>query len=204
MKYLLCIVIGYLLGCISPSYFIGKAKGYDIRDLGTRNAGASNVTMSFGWKYGVLTALLDILKAFLAVKIANFVCPDDMQIAMISGSAAVMGHFYPFYMHFKGGKGFSSITGMCLALNWKVALTVIIISILLTLVTGYIVVATVFAVCTYIIYFFVTKAPIYGWLSLLLIGSIILYKHRANIKRILNGTEYKLFDVGKHRVKDKE
>ena len=196
---ILVIILGYLLGSISPSYFISKAKGHDIRDIGSGNAGASNVTVSYGWKWGVFTALFDIFKAFITVYIARALCHDD-DIAMIAGVAAVIGHMFPFYMQFKGGKGYASVTGLVLALNWKLALIMMGAGVLITLLTGYIALATITSVIVYSVYFFVTGKPLLACVLFAIMSVIIIYKHKINIERIINGTEISLMNSNKHRV----
>lgn len=201
MEYLLCAVIGYAFGCINFAFIISKLKGFDIRDTGSGNAGASNVKMALGWKYGVLTALCDILKAFLATVLAEKLFPNVSLAPVLSGAFAVLGHIFPFYMNFKGGKGYASYTGMLIALNWKLALAMIAYGIVCTLVTDYIFIATVSTTFIVFIYYCIQKAEA-GFLFLLaLLAAVITYKHKINFIRLKNHEEVGLRDSGKHRVK---
>ena len=124
MKYILVILTGYLLGCSSMAWYLAKLYKADLRGSGTGNLGASNTVVLLGWKAGVLTALHDILKAFLAVLIAGWLFPDLEHGRAAAGVACVLGHIFPFYLTFKGGKGFASFFGMTLALNWRLALVI--------------------------------------------------------------------------------
>ncbi|MFX0083013.1 MAG: glycerol-3-phosphate acyltransferase [Candidatus Hodarchaeota archaeon] len=110
---ILGILIGYGLGSINPSYFLGKLKGIDIREEGTGNAGTSNLTLVLGFHYGLLAACYDTLKGIAAIFIALGIGADFV-FAHISGMAAVVGHIFPFYMHFRGGQGIATATGLML------------------------------------------------------------------------------------------
>ena len=103
MGYLVCALIGYLIGTINPSYIYGKIRGFDIRRRGSGNAGASNATTVLGKKVGVVCALCDILKAVLAYKLVQMLFPALPIAGMLSGIACVAGHIFPFWMGFKGG-----------------------------------------------------------------------------------------------------
>lgn len=200
MEYLACAAIGYALGCINFAYIISKIKGFDIREKGSGNAGASNITISLGWGYGVLTAVMDILKSTAAVLICKKLFPDNPVAPFLAGTCAVLGHIFPFYMKFKGGKGFASYMGMVLAINWKLCLAMAITTVILTLVTNYIAVATLAVVTIVPIYFIYIGADVPIIVILVLLAAVIYFKHRINIKRIINGEEIKLRDSNKHRV----
>ena len=142
MEYLIVILLAYLIGSSSMSYYIAKLKGVNIRSKGSKNLGASNAMILMGWKAGILVAVHDIFKAFLAVYIASQIAADLPYIKAIAGVAAIYGHIFPFYLKFKGGKGFASFIGMTLALNYKFALALMAIVIIVTLVSDYFVVGT--------------------------------------------------------------
>lgn len=189
MKYIIVSIIGYLLGCFNTAYFISKAKGFDIRDTGSGNAGASNIKMQLGWSFGALTAFVDILKAILSVLIASYLYPNDEVIRYLAGVMAIFGHIFPFYMNFKGGKGFACYLGMLIAVNYKLAIVIIIIGLLITVITNYISLATMFTAIATPIYYIYIKSSVYIIGLLVFIGIIILYKHKINIIRIINHEE---------------
>lgn len=189
MSYALSFIIGYLLGCFNTAYFISKTKGFDIRETGSGNAGASNIKISLGWKFGILTALTDILKAYIAVKLCQYLFPNDELIGFIGGAAAVLGHIFPFYLKFKGGKGYACYTGMLLAINYKLALIMMAYGVITTLVTNYIALATISTSYIVLIYYIYIKAPIGIIIILLILAIVITYKHLINIKRIIRKEE---------------
>lgn len=181
-------LIGYLLGCINPAYFIARAKGIDILNMGTGNPGASNTMMLLGWKAGILVGLHDIGKAVLAVLLCALLFPSAPLVREIAGTACILGHLFPFYLAFRGGKGFASTLGVIGALDWRFALILLAAIIVLVLITDYIVVGTMLTVVSYPIYCFVTSRLIAAAL-LTATALIIIYRHRANFIRICNGTE---------------
>lgn len=187
--YLLAAVLAYLAGCSSMALYLSKWKKVDMRGAGSGNLGASNALVLMGWKAAVLVGIHDIGKAYLAVFLAKHFCPDVPHIGAVAGVACVLGHMFPFYLRFKGGKGFASYLGMTLALNWKFALVVLVIVALVTFITDYIVVGTVSTVVLVPTYMgFASRSFLLP--AILLIGTAaILFKHRENYVRILNGTE---------------
>ena len=188
-EYLLTILIGYGLGCFNTAYFISKAKGFDIRDTGTGNAGASNIKLALGWKFGVITALSDILKATLAVIICTRLFPGNEIVPFLAGAMAVIGHIFPFYLPFKGGKGYASYFGMILAINWKFALALAILGVLITLISNYIALATLSTTIVTPIYYFWLHVSVYILVILLILMVIMFYKHRTNLVRIYRHKE---------------
>lgn len=203
MGYVLAVLLGYLLGCSNMAVYIAKMKKVDLRSGGSGNAGTSNAVILMGWKAGILVGLHDIGKAYLAVALARLLFPTLDAIAEVAGIACVLGHIFPFYLKFKGGKGFASYIGMTLALNWKFALIMMVAIAVITLVTDYLVLgtfATIVAVPTYM--GIVTKSLLV--VLVLCIGTaVIFYKHRDNMVRLYKGTEIGLRSTarGDHRVK---
>lgn len=202
MAYILAILVGYLLGCSNMALYLGKAKGVDLRAGGSKNLGASNATALLGWKAGVITALHDGAKAFIPALIARFVFPELEHLAVVAGVAAVLGHIFPFYLGFRGGKGLASYVGMLVALNLKFAIAVFVLLVIITVVTDYIVLGTAATMLTTPVFF----AVVQGWIPALVMGIlslVILYKHRENYLRIVKGTEGRLSGTirGEYRVK---
>ncbi len=202
MAYAIAVLLGYVLGCSNMAWYLARRKKADLRSGGSGNLGASNVTVLLGWKAGVLTAAHDIGKSALAVVLARWLFPETEYAAAAAGIASVLGHIFPFYLKFKGGKGFASYFGMTLALNWRLGLVLAAVAILVTFVTDYIVCGTVSTIVTVPVYMLITS----GWLlaAILCIGTlVILYKHRENYPRMLNGTELGLRSAlrGENRLK---
>ena len=202
MEYLLVAVCAYLLGCSNMALYIAKMKKVEIRAGGSGNLGASNATALLGWRAGITVALHDIGKAALAVILARLCCPDAPCIGAVAGVATVLGHIFPFYLKFKGGKGFASFIGMTLALNWKLGLGIMALVLLVTVITDYIVVGTTLTIVTVPVWLGIAEHSLLLALILCIATAVIVYKHRMNYVRIWNGTEIGLRSVmkGKHRV----
>lgn len=203
MGYLITIALAYLIGSSSMSLYLSLIRKVDLRGGGSGNLGASNTVLLMGWKAGVLVALHDIGKSFLAVWMAQQFFPALPYIGAIAGVSSVMGHIFPFYLKFKGGKGFASFWGMTLGLNWKLALVVFVAGVAVTFLSDYIVVGTVTVTTTVPAYLGISQRD---WIlpSILLIASVVIWlKHRENFVRIQNGTEIGLKSAfkGEHRVK---
>ena len=203
MVYLIVGVIGYLLGCSNLAHLIAKMKGVDLASGGSGNRGASNATILMGWRAGVLVAIHDAGKALVAVILAKILFPAAEGIGVVAGAACVLGHIFPVFLKFKGGKGFASYIGMMLALNWKFALIVIAAVILITVVLDYLVLGTTFTVVSLPVYLIVVSA---GWIAILAActaTTVIIFMHRINYVRICKGTEIGLRSTmsGEHRVK---
>lgn len=205
MKYLIIIsvaVISYLIGSVNFSILISKAiSGKDIRESGSGNAGATNMLRTHGKKMGVLTLLLDVLKGIIAIIIAMIVDKNIGAntgiLSYIAGVCVVLGHNFPLYFGFKGGKGVATSLGVVLMLDWKVGLIVAVCAIAIMAVTRYVSLGSILGGAAYIVVEIV-KAIVtknYNVIQLVcvvIIGGLLIARHHANIKRLLSGTENKL------------
>ena len=203
MGYLAIVFAAYLIGSSNMAFYLSKLQKKNIRGGGSGNLGASNAVILLGWKAGVLVGIHDIGKAVLAVLLANWLYPGLEYAGVAAGVACVLGHIYPFYLKFKGGKGFAAYLGMTIALNWKLALIVLILVVVVTLITDYIVAATATTVLSVPISMgFLTGSWIVA-LILCIATGVIIYKHRENFVRIFKGTEigFRNAATGKHRMK---
>ncbi|MCQ2417403.1 MAG: glycerol-3-phosphate acyltransferase [Oscillospiraceae bacterium] len=198
--YLLFAAAGYLLGCVNTAAILARIKGFDIRGKGSGNAGASNALVTMGKKAAAISALTDILKAFLPVWLLRHVfhLPDELQhAAVLIGVTVILGHMYPFWMQFSGGKGFASLLGMTLALSWKCFLVYILLLAVLLFTTRYIALATIAcALATPIWWWFTTHNAIQS-LMLSVVCACMIVRHFPNLRRIKNGTEIKFLDKSK-------
>ena len=203
MAYFLMCAMGYLLGCSNLAHLLAKIKGVDLVSGGSGNPGASNATILMGWRAGILVALHDAGKALLAAVLAGLLFPNAAGIRVAAGAACVLGHIFPVFLKFKGGKGFASYIGMMLALNWKFALAVVVVVIAITVFLDYLVLGTTFTVLALPAYLALTAA---GWIAITaacIASAVIIFKHKANYVRIYKGTEIGLRSTakGEHRVK---
>lgn len=203
IRYGLVLLLSYLIGCSSMALYVSKYKKVDLQKAGSGNLGASNTMIILGWKPAIIVGLHDIGKAVLAVVLAKLLCPDLPLIQAGAGVACVLGHMFPFYLRFKGGKGFASYLGMTLALNWKFALVVMVIVVIVTLISDYIVVGTVTTIVIVPAYMGYANRSLLLAAILCIATAVMLYKHRDNFSRILNGTEVGLrrANRGELRVK---
>lgn len=203
MVYIITFVIGYILGSFNLAVLLAKWRGVDVLSGGSANPGASNTTILMGWWAGVSVGLHDIGKALLAIFIAELLFPNADGIKAVAGSACVLGHIFSIFLKFRGGKGFASYIGMMLALNWKFALIVLAIVVLITIFLDYLTIGTTFTVISLPIFLVVTFA---GWIAVTaacVATAVIIYKHKDNYVRIAKGTEFGLRSTikGEHRVK---
>ena len=203
MKYILVIALSYLLGSSNMAKYIAAIKKVDLSAGGSGNPGASNAVILMGWSAGVLTALHDIGKSALAVILARLIFPDLPLIGAVAGVSAVLGHIYPFWMKFRGGKGFASYLGLTIALNWKFAIAVLLLVVVVTLITDYIVAATTTTIVIVPIGLGILTQSILLPLILLIASGVIAWKHRDNYVRMYNGTEigFRKAGRGDYRVK---
>ena len=203
MKYILVIALGYLLGCSNMAKYIAAMKKVDLSAGGSGNPGASNAVILMGWSAGVLVAIHDIGKAALAVILARLMFPGAPLIGAAAGVAAVLGHIYPFWMKFKGGKGFASYLGMTIALHWKFAIAVLLLVVVVTLITDYIVAATTTTIVLVPIGLGILTQSLILPLILLVASLVIAWKHKDNYVRMYNGTEIRFRKAGRgdYRVK---
>ena len=191
---LICMIIGYCIGCIETAHVVGKLWRVDLRQHGSGNLGTTNALRVLGKKAGAMVFVGDILKSVIAYLICRAVFKDNGTIAGLFGSAgAVLGHNYPFYLNFKGGKGIAVMIGMTAALafttNPLLAIPNALIGFGLAFGTRYVSVGSLsFAVCLpiscYLLGF--EKEVV---LITLCVSALAVWRHRKNIKNLLNGTE---------------
>lgn len=203
----IALAIGYVFGLFQTGYLYGKSQGIDIRKEGSGNAGTTNSLRVLGAKAGIITFAGDLFKAIFAVLVVKAIFgntyPDAIKILeLYAGFGAVLGHNFPFYLNFKGGKGIACTSGMILAvfpLSAPICLVLFIGSIAIT---RYVSLGSILVVVSYLI-----QVLIFGQMGYLHIDAAYLpefyivsacftvmglWRHRANIKRLLNGTENKL------------
>ncbi|HEX7157726.1 MAG TPA: glycerol-3-phosphate 1-O-acyltransferase PlsY [Edaphobacter sp.] len=197
--WLVSIPIAYLLGSIPFGYLLVKIfRHEDIRATGSGNIGATNVARSGAKGLGVLTLLLDALKGFLAVFIAQQIAPGNLDIAVAAAVAAILGHVFPIWLGFRGGKGVATALGVFLALTPISALIVLAIFALVFALTRYVSLASIIASAAFpfiALHFISSRSPIVIG-GLIFIPLLIIVKHHQNIRRLLSGTESR-FGAGK-------
>jgi glycerol-3-phosphate acyltransferase PlsY len=190
--WLLSIPLAYLLGSIPFGYLLVKIfRHQDIRATGSGNIGATNVARSGAKGLGIATLLLDCGKAFLAVKIAQHIAPGNDDLAVVAAIAAILGHVFPIWLGFRGGKGVASALGVFLALSPAAAGCTFAIFLVIFLITRYVSLASIIGSAFFPLfglYFVPVRTPIVI-AGFLFIPLLIIVKHHENIRRLLKGTE---------------
>lgn len=189
---LLCCVIGYLLGNFSPAFLIGKRRGYDVRKDGSGNVGASNAFILAGKNAFFVTAALDILKAFAAYRLCGLLFPALDVAGPLGGVCGILGHMYPVFLRFQGGKGLASLGGVILAWSWRWFLILLAAAVFIAFATRYVcfvapTISVIFPAC----YYWRTGLAA-GALVLLIPAVPIIWKHWENFVRIREGTELRM------------
>ena len=192
MRVIVCI-LSYLIGCFSSAYIIGKLfLKIDIRGHGSGNSGATNAIRVMGKKFGVLTFLLDFLKGVIAVGLGYLLLDDTG--GLYAGVFVVIGHNWPFYLNFKGGKGVSTTIGVLAMLNFPVALMSVIIGVSIGLISKFVSLGSIsFFIIVPIITLLRDGINNIEFLILaIILGVIGIYRHKSNLERLINGTENKI------------
>ncbi len=190
MNYFIYALIGYLIGSIPFSYLVAKAKGkLDIREHGSKNAGATNVFRVLGKKSGILALLLDMSKGILAAFIGY---RYSIEMAVFTGMFAVIGHCYPVFMKFKGGKGVATSGGMLLFVAPLEAFVLGSFMVLVIVITKYVSLASILAAVIINFIFYFKYHSIVISMPILVISILVIYRHRGNIHRLLHHEESKI------------
>jgi acyl phosphate:glycerol-3-phosphate acyltransferase len=191
-SWVISISIAYLLGSIPFGYVLVRIfRHQDIREQGSGNIGATNVARSGARGLGLATLLLDLGKAYVAVVIARHFGGGNYDLQVAAAVAAILGHVFPVWLGFRGGKGVASALGVFLALSWPSAVAILLVFVVIFAVTRYVSLASVIAAATFPLFGFHfvaqhTPVVIFGFLF---IPILIIVKHHGNIRRLLQGTE---------------
>lgn len=209
-------MIGYLIGSINLSIILSKfMKKGDIREQGSGNAGTTNTLRVFGVGPAILVFLFDVFKGILAVLISRpLVLLGDIPIqelelayelaTLVSAFGAILGHNFPIYYGFKGGKGVATSLGVIMFIEWKIGLVCLVFGLVLILASRMVSLGSIFTAILYpVLVVLIQEAfpsyPIPYWVFAFLIAVLIIYRHRSNIGRLMNGTENKLWKTKKEK-----
>ncbi len=196
------VVLGYFLGSIPFGYILVRATGGgDIRYVGSGNIGATNVARTSGWSVGVATLFMDAAKGFLAVWLSGHFSGGSIRIMMFAGLAAILGHVFPVWLQFKGGKGVAPALGVFIAICWTAAAAAVFLFLLVALFYRYVSLASISAAAALPLLVYLLYAPGHApptavSVCTLLASVLVIAKHRDNIERLLAGTEPK-FEMGR-------
>lgn len=203
--YIIIAIIAYAIGSINFSVIISrKMAGFDVREKGSGNAGTTNILRTVGKRAAIVTLICDILKGVVAILIAWIVGKiaknaDAVLLVQIAGLLVVIGHAFPIFFEFRGGKGVATSLGVLLTMNWKIGLICLIFAVVIIAVTrmvsmGSIGAAILFPILTLFIkeHYIVEATGFKYFVFGILLALLVIFQHRENIKRIKNGTENKL------------
>ena len=191
----ICILLGYGIGCLQSAYLVGRISNVDLRQYGSGNLGTTNALRVLGKKAGAITFVCDILKSVVGFLLCKMLF-KEIELAGLYGCVGViLGHDFPFYLNFKGGKGIACMIGLVLCLSmttWYLPTFAFGIGIICIAATRYVSLGSMsFAVMIPIVLFKV-GFPLEGTLIAISLAALALYQHRANIARLLAGNENKL------------
>ena len=207
MERLICLGIGYVFGLFQTGYIYGRMHGMDIRKHGSGNAGSTNALRTMGIKAGAISLLGDCFKCVIAVLVVRGIfasrCPEILPLlSMYAGFGAVLGHNYPFYLGFKGGKGIAATAGMILVTDLRMAAVCLVVFVVIVAVTRYVslgslVVTVLFlaglVICGQMGEFGMAQNYLFEMYGVGLLFTLsAFFQHRANIKRLREGTENKI------------
>ncbi len=198
--YVLVALVAYLIGSISFAIIFGKKfGGFDVRDKGSKNAGTTNVLRTVGKKAAALTLICDILKGVVAVFIAMLAAKiwedsDAEILKYLAGLMAIIGHTFPVYYGFKGGKGVATSLGVLLVVNPQVGIICLVFALIIIIATRWVSLGSILAAILFpILTFFMGDVDsFYAKVISILIGLLVIFNHRSNLQRLKNGTENKL------------
>lgn len=199
LVFILVSIIAYFIGSINFSViFSRKFAGFDVRDRGSKNAGATNVLRTVGTKVAVLTLVCDILKGVVAILIAIIASSiwkdlNGEELRYLAGFFAILGHTFPIFFEFRGGKGVATAIGVLITLNWKIGLICLIFGLIIIVFTKMVSVGSILSAILYpILTIFMGNTGIGSIVISICIALLVIFNHRENLKRIKDGTENKL------------
>jgi glycerol-3-phosphate acyltransferase PlsY len=203
--YIIIAIIAYLVGSVNFSVIISKRMaGFDVREKGSGNAGTTNMLRSVGVKAAVITLLCDILKGvvviLIAILIGNIVDGlDDALLVQLAGIFVIVGHTFPIFFGFKGGKGIATSLGVLLMVNWQIGLICLVFALVLMAITRMVSVGSIAAAVLFpVLVIFINQnyiVPVNNWSYLIfsiIIAVLVIFNHRENLKRIFTGQENKI------------
>lgn len=204
---IICGITAYLLGSIPTAVWYGTGfHGIDIREHGSKNAGATNTFRVLGKKAGTIVLLIDVLKGWVATSLAlglyylHIITPNAMEDWKLAfGILAVIGHLFPVFSNFKGGKGVATLCGMLLSINYIAAFSCMGVFLSVFILFHFVSLSSILAALTFpilMIFQIFGKEKLLTTIFAVLIFLLVLYMHRKNIKRILNGQEGKMYLFG--------
>lgn len=204
MDILSCLLVGYFFGSLNPAALLSSRKGIDLRQEGTRNLGASNALLTMGKKQGAIVMLFDILKAYLPYKVMQLLFPKLYVAGLLTGSAAVVGHVFPFYLDFQGGKGLASFAGLVLAYSPRFFLFLLVLCGTLMILVNHSFIMPFSAAVLFPLLAAAHSKDLLVALLCLAVSGLILFKHWGNLGLALRGEDIKIRSYIRERLFEKK
>ena len=190
--YILSLVAGYLIGSSNMAFYIQKIKKTDIAGRGSKNLGTLNTFTVAGVRASVLVLVHDIGKTVLAVIIGRYIFTAAEYADVVAGAASILGHVFPFYLRFRGGKGYASYLGLMVSLDWKYTLIAFAVTVVVTMISNYIIIGNLVTVAPFPIYLAV-NGNYAAAVIVALAAMLIIYKHRSHIYDLVKGKGQKFW-----------
>lgn len=208
-RIIICLLIGYGFGCFSTGYFVGKKQHVDIRKYGSGNVGTTNALRTLGKKAALITLLGDVFKCVIPVLLIKLVLfqnlPYTELLGLYTALGVVLGHNFPFYLHFKGGKGIAVLVGTILTFDWRIFLICVLTFLVVVLITRYVSLGSLLMEVEFVVFVAVTRPENWHMLCVSAVFMILaFFTHRENIKRLLSGTENKIGKKAQIPVQESE
>ncbi len=206
LERLVCVLIGYVFGLFQTGYLYGKMRNIDIREHGSGNSGTTNALRTLGWKAGAITFIGDCLKCIVAVVVVRLIFGWNYELAPLysiyAGTGAVLGHNYPFYLKFKGGKGIAATAGLVITMNPFMVVSLLAIFVIVVLLTKYVSLGSIIIAVLMVVEavvlgqrgtFGLSGVSLYEFYGVIAFLSMLaIVRHRQNIVRLCKGTENKI------------
>lgn len=195
MEIMICLILGYLFGMLSPAALFATWKRVNMKEEGTKNLGASNALLVLGRGYGVAVMVIDILKAYIAGKLARWLFPTVVTAGFAAGLGSVIGHIYPFYLDFRGGKGLACFGGLVCFYDPWLLLFYLTVGVVLMILVNRSVFLPMFATCTFPLIVLLQTGD-WGLFAVAAIAAaLVIFKHWGNLGRVERGEEKPLREV---------
>lgn len=186
------LFICYLLGSIPTGVWYSKIKHQiDVRELGSGNSGATNIGRNFGFKAAIFVSVIDVLKGLVAMILAHYFYPNTDWVIMGAGLAAILGHAYPIFANFRGGKVVATSFAVLAGYNFFIGLSFVLLLFLLIYLTSTISLAALTSFSLAALYVLITQPLIFG-LGFIAIAAFMIYRHRTNVVRLMKGEESRI------------
>lgn len=192
MQSVMCLSVGYLIGSLNPAMLLARLKNVNLREEGSGNPGATNTMLVMGFRFGLFVLLCDLLKTLVARRVARLLFPQLYLAGLLGACGAVIGHMFPFYMNFQGGKGVACLAGLVLSYDIGVFLLLLAFGVTLMFVFNYGIIAPVTVAAVFPLLVLWQTGDVWMWLLTASVGLLIICRHRDNFERIKQGEEMKV------------